>query len=414
MAPSEVVEATRFRFNNNIQYVNLADYHKTLERYIDGVKNRAGVISIYQMGNVHFPGISDLDLIIVVDERLVEGTDFMEFITLHCGPMGRYIFSHPVYVIDRYGFQRISALFYADNLQHLWGEHISRIAFDPEQREFYKYQIAVQSAIGQSFTFLRCLHNHSIFNFRSYLCHLNAIRHNFGTLMPWVDYRSNATWHQYEQNINSLRAEWFELEDTQRAIQTVTLTNDGLNILIEILNMLYEIGINKQYIKPIDAKIYFSLLDICVLLRLTNKPDVSIAVLNNPVRRLAGTLGIMAFSLNHRRLNELLLNVSLLDLPAAFHPMLAFCSQDDRTMSKSINRRMICSESAEKNICTEKTRPWLIAKEQYLNEYLDFIGRKKISGFLMLTSAPWLSLRFSMANRLKTIWTQYWVGWTIK
>jgi hypothetical protein len=56
------------RINDDCKKVTLGDYDNALMSYIEKIKNNPSVLGVYQIGKVHAPGISDIDLVIVVEE----------------------------------------------------------------------------------------------------------------------------------------------------------------------------------------------------------------------------------------------------------------------------------------------------------------------------------------------------------
>ena len=53
--------------NGVINSVSLSAYEKLVSSYVDKVKNVEGVKSIVQIGSYTTPGLSDIDIIVIVD-----------------------------------------------------------------------------------------------------------------------------------------------------------------------------------------------------------------------------------------------------------------------------------------------------------------------------------------------------------
>ncbi len=394
---------------DDIRRVDRAEYDRVLGAYLTALKALPGVTSVYQLGNIKVPGISDIDLIVVVDDKIPAGTNFWELLRSVTGPNGPYVFSHPSYVISRDIFPQLPVLFYADNLRHLWGEELAFVSLPPEQEAFYAYLIAVESAIVQTFPFLRSLTNRTATNLRSLLCHLNAVRHNFSTIARWVDCRDRQRWRDYLDAIDRLRTGWFSLDAQHRFAQTGVLTQEGYAILLEILDELARIGIAQGFVRSATRTDWFSLLDINVLLRFSPTHAAEMDRLINPLSLLREAPFLRSMQADSRRLRELLGDVPLLTLPAAIYPLIGSWSEHQGRVGQVLRARQLGAGRNAWNEIPPPVQPWLQRREEELNRYFGFIERSRLAGMLPLTTTSWLSPSKSWPNRLKTGWAHFWV-----
>ncbi len=109
---------TPYQITNDIRYIPQQDYEKVLWLYIDYLSQRLDMVSIYQIGAISVPGISDIDLIIVLDDRTSSALDFREAQRAAAGELGLYAFSHSPFVVNCKTFRNLPTLFYAYNLRH--------------------------------------------------------------------------------------------------------------------------------------------------------------------------------------------------------------------------------------------------------------------------------------------------------
>ena len=251
---------------DDVQYVVREKYDEVLGSYLDRIKRMPNVVSIYQLGNISVPGISDIDLIIVLHDEFTEPVNFRQLQRDATGDIGAYLFSHAPYVANRDTFADLSMLFFADNLRHVWGEALALKTYPAEQVEFYKYVIALEAAISQSFAFVRATHNRTIFNLRSLLCNLNAVKHNFTTLAPWRNASQRTAWRTYQEDIDALRNEWFREIEANRIRRVLDLNSRATVILREVLDELLMIGRQKGYLGGMEHDALFDLLDLNFLL----------------------------------------------------------------------------------------------------------------------------------------------------
>ncbi len=92
---------TRYRPTNSIRLIDLPRpcegqlYAHTIDKVVTALSSHSFVNSVYQVGGVHHPGISDIDLLVVVDDDA----------TSHADPLGsltgdeRYLFTHSCFLI---------------------------------------------------------------------------------------------------------------------------------------------------------------------------------------------------------------------------------------------------------------------------------------------------------------------------
>jgi hypothetical protein len=394
---------------NDVRRLALSDYDRALRSYVTALSARRGVKAIYQMGSIRFPGISDIDLIIIVDRQIETGTDFGRILRATAGPDGAYIFSHAPYVISEDGFRRLPVLFFADNLQHRWGQIIEFAPLPVPQLQFYAYHMALEAAIAQSFAFLRAVHARALPNLRSLLCHLNAVRHDFSTISQWMDWRDRAHWAGYVQRIDRLRGAWFETEEPDRLAETWALVGSARDILRELLEELVRVGRDSGYLGAGRRQAWFSLLDINILLDFSPQASVRMDFLPNParfVRRLPAVGPALAM---RPRVRELVGDVSVLRLPAALHPLIDAWNGGHGRLAEVLRRRRFPGSEPDTHQLPDPVRGWLVEKGQCLERYLSFVAEARLAGLLLLTPASWLQMSGSMPNRLKTRWNELWV-----
>jgi len=92
-------------------------YNQNKIRVLDYFRNHSSVKAIYEMGSIGDPGISDLDLILVLKENgTFTNTDY-HFLA----GLDKDIFVHHPFVIPETLFPYIQYMYYASNLSKLWG-----------------------------------------------------------------------------------------------------------------------------------------------------------------------------------------------------------------------------------------------------------------------------------------------------
>ena len=391
---------------DDVQYVVREKYDEVLGSYLDRIKRMPNVVSIYQLGNISVPGISDIDLIIVLHDEFTEPVNFRQLQRDATGDIGAYLFSHAPYVANRDTFADLSMLFFADNLRHVWGEALALKTYPAEQVEFYKYVIALEAAISQSFAFVRATHNRTIFNLRSLLCNLNAVKHNFTTLAPWRSANQRDTWRQYREDIDALRNKWFQEDTATRIQRAVDLSGRATVILGETLDELLLIGREKGYLRHMEHDVLFSLLDVNVLLRFMDTAETSVTAHANPAKILLRFPVLGPMAARNRRIREALYDVSILTLPRDLFSVIGTWFDGKQELAHTICRRVLSPRSLSEGICVAHVCPWLQARENRLNNYFHFMRGSSASGYLALTPAFWHYSRWTTFNKLKMAWNR--------
>jgi hypothetical protein len=397
-----------FLINDDIRQIEIGRYEEILNDYISALQKLPGVCAVYQLGNIRVPGISDIDVIVVVDNDIPVGTDFWSLLSASTGPDGPYIFSHPSYVIGIEEFPDLPALFYADNLRHRWGETIEFRKVDDQQQRFYDYKIALESAIVQSFVFMRSLHNRTATNLRSLVCNLNAIRHNFTTLGRWADQSDRPHWSDYVARIDKLRSGWFQTDRKERIAEVKALMGLASELLAEIIDELYRIGLENEYFPKHDAERWFSLLDINILLHFSPDEQVGISRLTNPASWVRHNSLLKRPLSRSPRVRSLFNDVSVLGLPAPMYGLIGASIDDQGHVARILRKRRLFADGAEPDL-PPVIRDWVTDREHILNRYLAFVSDAELTGLLHLTAASWMQVADTVPNQLRILWNKRWV-----
>ena len=405
--PRTAEDILRWPVRDDVRRLPLASYERAMSAAATALSAVPGVVAVYQLGSVKFPGISDLDAIVVVGEALRERTDFQAIVRHAAGPDGPYVFSHAPYVVDESAFAHLPSLFFADNLQHRAGRTFGFAAVAPDEQAFCAFQIAVEAAIGQTFAFLRALHNRALPNLRSLLCNLNAVRHNFTTLETLGGGARPPHWQDYANRIDRLRGAWFELESRDRLAEACALLTLARDLLMEILEGLGRLALERGWVMPGTGAATLSLLDVGILLRFGPGPAAGDRSLGNPLAALRGVPGLGARLALHPRWREIAADVSLLQAPAALYPVVdAWSGTSGPATSVMATRRL--ARTGSPGALTGAALTWADRRAALVNAHLAFLAARQVAGFLPLTPAAWLQRPASRANRLKTAWHGTW------
>lgn len=224
-------EASGFTFRDEPVYYPEERYDAAREAYTQRISELPGVVSVYQMGGVSAPGISDLDLIAVLDgmttpaEAPAYGTGMM--------PAGdRYIFFHPGAMVTRQDiFPRLALLTYAANLTHRWGE-----AFEIQPLEHPRW-VECANLIDQSTHLLHALTKSAVSKIiytRRMIMALSSIGHTIA-LARNIGLPIDPAWECQRDEVQALKTGWFEDRDRDRLVK---YADRARPIVLEVLSRL--------------------------------------------------------------------------------------------------------------------------------------------------------------------------------
>jgi len=230
-AGTQFGDAKLFAFRDQPIYHEKARYDAARDAYIERVRNLKGVVSIYQMGGVSAPGISDLDLIVVM-ENDVTPPDAVHFGTSMMTEAQRYIFFHPgAMVTRREVFPRLGLLTYAANLEHRWGEHIAIQAQDNP------HWIDCANLIDQSTHLLHALTKSAVSKviyIRRMIMALSSIGHTIA-LARSIGLDIEPAWETHRDEVQLLKVNWF---DNPGRDTLVAYADRARPIVLEVLSRL--------------------------------------------------------------------------------------------------------------------------------------------------------------------------------
>lgn len=197
------------------RFVPVQDYDRCVDRYVRAVRGREGVLAVYQMGGVSSPGLSDLDLIVVVDGTF-RGHAYHDLSVrrvLGEADAAPYLFIHDVMVIDVDSFRRLAFINYASDLRLLWGEPLEVDPLTPDEERFVKLAILCDFTLMRLHQF-EAFSQHRVFPIRGHIVRGSSVKHSIAL----ADFMGR--WPEHDRlcrRIDALRRHWFDAEDLDEA-----------------------------------------------------------------------------------------------------------------------------------------------------------------------------------------------------
>jgi hypothetical protein len=215
---------------NEPRPIPLSAYERALDRFVYRVSQVPGALAIYQIGSISCPGISDIDLIVVVDPSQ--------------GPFGTrasvqmeddketYLFFHQPIHVDIALMSQIHHLFYVSNLRRIRGEAIDIVEPTGDEEEVLNTIKLIEILIFDTPRSFASLLKAPVLDVRGGLLRINALCHTLH-LCPdgWRQIRTE--WQGYIDASTKLRRIWFEL-GTDRYGQLWDLLKQGYRVSLEL------------------------------------------------------------------------------------------------------------------------------------------------------------------------------------
>ena len=172
----------RFKVVNDIQSIPPKVYKEVVDRYVGYVSAFPFVKAVYQIGSVSAPGISDLDLVVVV-ENCYDPLRMNQLSVLQSqtDPLLKYLFIHDIYLYDRDSFGNLHYTVYCNDLVHLYGAPQPIVQLDEAEKEALCLQIIFDFVSSRLAQFQQLLANPQL-SARGAVVRLSSIRHSYKML----------------------------------------------------------------------------------------------------------------------------------------------------------------------------------------------------------------------------------------
>ena len=232
-------------FFNYPAIYSLEEYRNTIDKV--GKKNFGGNIkAIYTNGIVSNPGISDIDILIVIKNNT---SPRLKFVWLD--KKERNMICHPFYIIDETIMNNIRWIYPDFNLRLIKGH--SMISNQPTKNELRLIRIFLMiDVILRHFPsdYLEMLVTKWI-SVRDALLRLNALNHSIATF-KFIGLKKKE-WDSYTKEIKKLRNMWFNIKREEQNNNIVKLLKKATYISIDITSELSQL-LEKEGIVKIKHK----------------------------------------------------------------------------------------------------------------------------------------------------------------
>lgn len=198
------------RFFDHPQYVELTTYETAIERVVETLVKEGDIIAIYQLGSVGAPGISDIDLLVVTNERPGLATDPFE----QLDPDERYLFTHKLFSISASDVEQLRRFTCFHHYRLKWGSNVipGHPACGDVPISQLKRQVALEyllsNFIGRSIEL-----EYRLVSLRKLMLSIHAIRYDLEFLGV-----TDGPFAELVEQMAAWRHAWFEKPPGERAV----------------------------------------------------------------------------------------------------------------------------------------------------------------------------------------------------
>jgi tetratricopeptide (TPR) repeat protein len=252
-------------YGNSIRFIKLPqsykikDYNKALDTVYQWISQRTDVKFI-QFGSVKHPGISDLDILIVVNNR--ENAHLLNDIPASWKQLDhdtKYLFYHePPMIVTNNNRMLLSELYPVFDMESLNSDqNATSIPIKPNPNSNMYGLVEITCLFFFRDTVQALLTR--IFDVRFLLLRLSGLKHSIKILNDLNI--SESKWMEFNLRVKELRGNWFDMPDGNRQSELISATEDGMYVQLDVINSLKKIVPNHVYSRALkedsgEQKVY--------------------------------------------------------------------------------------------------------------------------------------------------------------
>lgn len=303
----------RLHFTDYPHYVPLAEYENAMSRMVEKLSVQPGVISIYQIGSISTPGISDIDMLVVFEDGIKCELNPLQDLS----KSERYLFAHGLYGIFKTNFFKAQRYTFFHNYNLLWGEQLPIVQSDLSEDDIQvlKNQIALEYLIKKYISMTVEL-TYRIIKMRVLLLQTKAMLYDLELLKI-----SSGRLFDLIQTIVIWRNSWFERTPTEKMLR-----NWIKDFYAELINFVKILLQTKKFYLPTWAN--FRIARNIVLVPSDQFGYTHIGI---TLPSMFGALGRKYFNLQHRfNKFNIMLPITSLAIPKILESRVLFSRETNK------------------------------------------------------------------------------------
>jgi len=204
------------------------DYTVALKNYLALVKGNPAIEAIYQIGGINNPGISDIDLIIVIKENA--GKKDVEKLSIKClKRKDQYVFLHEPVIINNNILEKINNFLPLYKCKYIYGKRKEIPKQNKKQKLFHLIDMIL---LYYPRNILSIYVNKNI-NTRDALCLLFLLGYNLAVCSE-ITKKNSKKYLDFKKKTILLRKKWFSLEKL-KYIKLDNLIEQGHNLCYDMI-----------------------------------------------------------------------------------------------------------------------------------------------------------------------------------
>ena len=228
------------------------DYESVTQAEVERLRVFPEVVAVFSTGMVNAPGISDLDLIAVLDVNRSSSPSPRKLKQAIAISSDQYIRTHAMFGISPSLFQHIRWLADLSRLDCVYGENLKADLVPEVYQDVFRAVRILETGIHKFFA-LRQAVNANPVSTRELLLTLNSIGYSL-SLAGQLEYGSapaKAAMRQFRTDVSEIRATWFEEDSARRGKVLRELVDRGPNLLwhameIGSTHLIRELGLDDR------------------------------------------------------------------------------------------------------------------------------------------------------------------------
>ena len=361
------MKAREYKFSNFPIRYELEDYNQARDKYIQRIAGIADVKAMYQVGTISTPGISDIDLVIVLDDTLRHSSS-KDYSINAVGGKVRYLFMHNPLIVNKSIFKEFLLFPHAEHLKSikLVGETVTiedgAVKGKPVNR--IADVIDNMGSLLRYFTFIVVSGYCPV---RMALTKLNALSMNINDFRN-IAGQSKPSWDEFVHQVKILRKGWFFLKQADQKHQLAGLLKKAFHISYGVNFALQHYLTDAGYITAVDSTTPFiaqqSFLRFSVF---SKSSDVEIL---DVWRKVTGSLNEQ-YPAPYK--------LFLVFFPFAFCLQWACYSEGEGEFSRSFKRYLPFRQELKGMIKSAPYRDILLRRMKFLDKQIAFLKIHKFS-----------------------------------
>ncbi len=226
----------KYRTINKPKYVSKDRYFIAIEEVVSILSKMPEVKSIYRIGNINNPGISDIDLLVIFKSNKYLTND----IRSQLSEQSKYLYTHQLFGISEDQLEDSLNFSLYHNFEFIFGEKFSLLDHRPKVNQNIQEQIALEYLV-KLYVSLSIQIQTRVIKLRSFLLEANAVKFDLEILNI-----ENSKLKHLVKKVTDLRNNWFDNKNAENElISLFSEFYEELKIALEELSKHYFLHVQK-------------------------------------------------------------------------------------------------------------------------------------------------------------------------